>query len=79
MTLMTVSGFNSSFTEFIIHLDFHAGKFQLMYTSFWVYPTSIVRHYLSCVHVGRKGCLQPTGVSTAVTVSYVVVNNGAIN
>jgi len=30
MTLMTVSGFNSSFTEFIIHLDFHAGKFQLL-------------------------------------------------
>jgi len=27
---MTVSGFNSAFTELITHLDFHAGKFHLL-------------------------------------------------
>jgi len=30
MTLMTVSGFTSAFTELIIHLDFQAGKFHLL-------------------------------------------------
>ena len=30
MTVMAVSGFNSTFTELIIHLDFHAVKFHLL-------------------------------------------------
>lgn len=82
MTLMTVSGFNSAFTGLIIGLDFHAGKFRLLCTQVpeFIHQASFITTCLVyVVHVGRKGCLQPTGVNTAVTASYVVVNNGAIS